>query len=137
MDTLLSVAKVVEEAGKIGIMFQKRLRYEDRNYKDDGSVVTDADRTIEEFLCTKIGELIPGSCFVRKNDNEYFMKRRSSLLLWIQSMVRTTSATGCITGASLLEFWTRIFGLLEVLFSPLDSISSCLRIWESRHDWVR
>lgn len=64
MAELRSVLEIVKEAGRMGLNFQRRIQFHGREFKDDGWVVTEAGRLIEDFLCEKIGALFADCNFV-------------------------------------------------------------------------
>ena len=49
----------VEAAGRLALDEQQAITFSDREYKADGSVVTDADRRVEDFLVERIAAIDP------------------------------------------------------------------------------
>jgi len=55
------INRLVKKAGKIAMDYFGKVEI---NYKDDNSVVTEADLRVEEFLFAELSRLIPGSDFL-------------------------------------------------------------------------
>jgi fructose-1,6-bisphosphatase/inositol monophosphatase family enzyme len=54
-----NVLEHVEAAGRMGAKAQQRMRFAERSYKDDGSVVTETDKQIDTYLFEQIAALYP------------------------------------------------------------------------------
>jgi myo-inositol-1(or 4)-monophosphatase len=59
IESIQNLLSCVKTAGKIALEEQRSIRYSDREYKRDDSVVTQADRKVEKFLFEKIFGLYP------------------------------------------------------------------------------
>jgi myo-inositol-1(or 4)-monophosphatase len=60
--TIASIAKLldpVQEAARMALHAQEHMRYRDRAYKEDGSVLTETDLKIERYLTEQIERLYP------------------------------------------------------------------------------
>lgn len=60
-DIIQALTPFVEEAGRLAWEKQRTLSPSDRTYKDDQSVVTEADEMVERFLVERIGRLVPSA----------------------------------------------------------------------------
>jgi len=54
-----NVKPLMLDAGGMALEAQRNLRFADRDTKEDGSIVTEADRRVEEFLFERISALYP------------------------------------------------------------------------------
>jgi fructose-1,6-bisphosphatase/inositol monophosphatase family enzyme len=59
INSIGNILEHVETAGKIGTEAQQEIRFSDRSYKGDGSVVTETDKQIDEYLFEQIAALYP------------------------------------------------------------------------------
>lgn len=64
MDSVAWLVSAVKTAGQKALVFQEQLSFHRRTYKDDGSVLTEADQAIEEFLVSAIRQHIPEASIV-------------------------------------------------------------------------
>ncbi|MBM4321830.1 MAG: inositol monophosphatase [Deltaproteobacteria bacterium] len=72
MQSIKDLVGLVTEAGAMAAKRQRALRFADREHKADGSVVTEADRMVEDFLCERIDRLHPGCNFVTEERSRGF-----------------------------------------------------------------
>jgi len=59
IESIQNVLSCVNTAGKVALEEQRNIRYSEREYKRDDSVVTRADRKVEKFLLEQIVALYP------------------------------------------------------------------------------
>jgi fructose-1,6-bisphosphatase/inositol monophosphatase family enzyme len=59
IDSITALREHVETAGRMGAKAQQRMRLAERSYKDDGSVVTETDKRLDEYLFEQIAALYP------------------------------------------------------------------------------
>ena len=115
MKSLSDVLGLVLEAGSMGVDFQRQISYEHRAFKADGSVVTEADRNIEDFLCDKIGELAPGSNFVTEERVRTF-----------DEIAPLTFVIDPIDGTDNFSYgmyqWSISLGVLDARLKPIGGI---------------
>jgi myo-inositol-1(or 4)-monophosphatase len=62
----------VQTAGQIALQEQRAMDVSDRTYKADNSVVTEADRKVEDFLVERIGALHPAANIVTEESRHPF-----------------------------------------------------------------
>jgi myo-inositol-1(or 4)-monophosphatase len=59
---IASIEKLIDHArtaGEIALDVQRTMRYGERSFKDDGSILTEADPRVEAYLTEQIGRLYP------------------------------------------------------------------------------
>lgn len=66
----------VKAAGAIALEEQRHIRFSDRTYKPDESVVTEADRKVEDFLYRHIADLYPDANIVTEETERPFDPER-------------------------------------------------------------
>jgi fructose-1,6-bisphosphatase/inositol monophosphatase family enzyme len=59
IESIENVLSCLKKAGEIALEEQQRIHYSDREYKSDDSVITQADRKVEQFLFAHIVNLYP------------------------------------------------------------------------------
>jgi myo-inositol-1(or 4)-monophosphatase len=59
INSIQDLQDVVKFAGEIAINEQKKIGFTDRNYKNDGSIVTFVDKKVENFLFENVEKLYP------------------------------------------------------------------------------
>jgi myo-inositol-1(or 4)-monophosphatase len=59
IESIENVLEHVEAAGRMGTEAQQRMHLAERSYKDDGSVVTETDKLLDEYLFGHIAALYP------------------------------------------------------------------------------
>ncbi len=72
MLSINGIVELVRQSGEIALDIGHRIEYAHRELKDDGSVVTEADRQVEDFLCENIGQHFPGCNFVTEERSRDF-----------------------------------------------------------------
>jgi len=115
MTTLSDVVELVKEAGRMGAELQKRFRFEDREFKADGTVVTEADRNIEDFLCTGISKLFPGCNFVTEERVRTF--RDDAALTFVIDPIDGTD-----NFSNGIFCWSISLGVLDAHLKPIGGI---------------
>ena len=115
MNSFSQVAVFVREAGKIGVDSQLRINFHDREYKDDGSVVTATDRAIEDFLCDRIGKVISGCNFVTEERSRTF--REDADLTFVIDPIDGTD-----NFSNGMHNWSISVGLLDAKMNPIAGI---------------
>ncbi|MFW6115625.1 MAG: inositol monophosphatase family protein [Chloroflexota bacterium] len=68
----------VKAAGAIALEEQRRVRFSDRTYKADQSVITEADRKVEDFLYRHIADLYPDANIVTEEAERPFDPQKTS-----------------------------------------------------------
>lgn len=88
-DRLTGLAR---EAGQIALTHYRKGGYQ---LKADGSVVTEADREVEEFLKRRLGELIPQAAYIGEEtacESDGVEKARRSEWVWVVDPIDGTAA---------------------------------------------
>jgi myo-inositol-1(or 4)-monophosphatase len=115
MTTLRPLLEIVREAGRIGVAFQKDIEFHDREYKADGSVVTEADRDIEDFLCDRIAELSPDSnCVTEERPRDF---REGAALTFVIDPIDGTD-----NFSNGMHNWSISIGVLDSELKPIGGI---------------
>jgi len=71
-DIVADVITHVKAAGQMALEEQRALHFSDRSYKADNSVVTEADRRVEDFLVERISAIQPASNIVTEEAERPF-----------------------------------------------------------------
>ncbi len=115
MNILGQISEYVRKAGQLGIDAQQRIDFFDREYKDDGSVVTDTDRSIEDYLCDKITHLVPGcNCVTEERVRSY---RENAELTFVIDPIDGTD-----NFSNGMHSWCISVGMLDCLLRPIGGI---------------
>jgi fructose-1,6-bisphosphatase/inositol monophosphatase family enzyme len=61
IDSIAEALEHVETAGTMALDAQRKLAFHDRSYKADGSVLTQVDTQVEEYLFARVSRLYPGA----------------------------------------------------------------------------
>jgi fructose-1,6-bisphosphatase/inositol monophosphatase family enzyme len=61
IDSIAQTLENVKTAGAMALDAQRKLAFEDRTYKADGSVLTQVDTQVEEYLYDTVARLYPGA----------------------------------------------------------------------------
>lgn len=105
----------VKEAGALALEEQRRLDFSDRRYKDDESVITEADREVEELLCQRIGAHHPAANIITEESRHPFDPSK-----------RRTFAVDPIDGTDVfsqgMPGWCVSIGLLDQDLAPVAGI---------------
>jgi fructose-1,6-bisphosphatase/inositol monophosphatase family enzyme len=59
IDSIADVLDHMDAAGKMALEAQKNMSFAERGYKGDGSVITEADKQVEDYLFEQIARLYP------------------------------------------------------------------------------
>jgi myo-inositol-1(or 4)-monophosphatase len=70
--SIYKVLEIVKEAGAIAAEEQDRLAFEDRGYKEDGSIITEVDTKIDRLLSAKISGLYPFANILSEEIQRFF-----------------------------------------------------------------
>lgn len=115
MNTLKQLFEIVVDAGNMGIAFQRRIEFHDREYKADGSVVTDADRAIEDFLCDRLAEVVPDSnCVTEERVRDF---REGAELTFVIDPIDGTD-----NFSNGMHYWSLSIGVLNPELMPIGGI---------------
>ena len=105
----------VEQAGQLAAEQQHTMDYWDRAYKADQSVVTEADRRVEDFLVERIARLDPTANIVTEEAERPFDPRKSP-----------TFAVDPIDGTDVysqgMPGWCVSVGMLDADLSPVAGV---------------
>ncbi len=81
MDSVAWLVDTVQAAGRKALAFQQRLNFDCRMYKNDGSVLTEADQAIEEFLVSAIRQHIPEASIVGEEATQAVHKNQWTFVI--------------------------------------------------------
>ena len=72
MDSIKGLFTHILTAGSMALEGQRNMCFSERDYKEDGSVVTDVDKKLEVFLSEKIAALYPASNILAEETSHIF-----------------------------------------------------------------
>lgn len=114
-DVAPGLVAIVETAGQMTLDEQRALSFSDRAYKSDDSVVTDADRAVEDFLVERIAALHPEANILTEETPRPFDPERSP-----------TFAIDPIDGTDVfsqgMPGWCVSVGILDDLLVPVAGV---------------
>lgn len=115
MESIASVIELVSQAGMMALDTQKALDYGDREFKDDGSVVTKADRMVEDFLFEQIDRLYPGCNFVTEERAHQFDPEREYTFV-------IDPIDGTDNFSQRMHFWSISVAVLNGAMQPIAGV---------------
>jgi len=119
--TLSGVLDIVRDTARIGLEYQRQVGRRAPEYKKDGSVVTAADRDIEDALCDRIGRLAPGCNFVTEERPRQY--RDGAEYTFVIDPI-----DGSDNFSNGAPFWSISVGLLDAELRPVGGIVYAPRI---------
>jgi len=72
IDSIENMLDYIEVAGKIALEAQRMMSYSERGYKGDGSVITEIDRKVEDYLFEQIAQSYPGANILTEETTRSF-----------------------------------------------------------------
>jgi fructose-1,6-bisphosphatase/inositol monophosphatase family enzyme len=105
----------VQAAGQMALEAQPRLRCADRRYKGDGTVVTETDQAVEEYLFRQVDQAYPDTNVVAEETVRSFERSK-------QHTFTIDPIDGTDTYSQGMPGWSVCIGLLDQTLSPLAGI---------------
>lgn len=115
MESIGNVIELVSQAGTMALDAQKSLNYQDRQYKKDGSVVTEIDRMVEDFLYEQIDRLYPGCNFITEERSHQFDPERPYTFV-------IDPIDGTDNFSQGMHFWSISVALLNSEMQPISGV---------------
>jgi fructose-1,6-bisphosphatase/inositol monophosphatase family enzyme len=121
IESIAALREHVEAAGRMGAEAQQKLRFSDRSYKDDGSVVTETDKLLDAYLFEQIAALYPQANILTEETVRAFDSARPY-----------TFAVDPIDGTDVfsqgMAGWCVSVGLFDWALSPIAGIVHAPRL---------
>jgi myo-inositol-1(or 4)-monophosphatase len=115
IDSLTPLIEPVKQAGEIALEEQRRVAIVKRSYKQDGSILTQVDQKVEEYLVGQISKLYPAANIIGEEASRSFDPAK-----------RYTFAVDPIDGTDVYSLgmpgWCVSVGLLDEHLSPVAGI---------------
>lgn len=115
IESIQNLLSCVKTAGKVALEEQQGIRYSEREYKRDDSVVTQVDRKVEKFLFEQIVELYPGANILTEETKHSY-----------DTIQEYTFAIDPIDGTDVysqgMPGWCISIGLLDQQFVPIGGL---------------
>jgi len=115
MESIGSVIELVSQAGSMALDAQKRLDFGDREFKKDGSVVTETDRMVEDFLYEQIDRQYPGCNFITEERSHQFDPARDYTFV-------IDPIDGTDNFSQNMHFWSISVALLDADMQPVAGV---------------
>lgn len=119
----VSIKEIIEEVKKAGMMAleaQDKLRFSDRDYKSDNSVVTQADMEVGDYLCERISAASSAGLYPQANiiseENEQAFDPDKSYTFVIDPIDGSDVFSQGMTG------WCVSVGLLDASLTPVAGV---------------
>lgn len=124
-----ALTPLVEKAGKLAREKQRTLSPSDRTYKDDESVVTEADEMVERFLVERIARLVPSANLLTEEaEHDYDPKKPLSFAI--------DPIDGTDVYSQGMPGWCVSVGLLDRALVPIGGViyAPCLDLLVATSD---
>ena len=121
MQDIRWLVALVREAGKRAAQRQRELVFADRALKEDGSVVTEVDRDIEDFLCERIHAELPEANLVAEERARGFAEGRE----WTFVIDPIDGTDGF---SQKMPTWAVSVGVLDAKLEPVAGIVHAPRL---------
>lgn len=115
IDSIAELQGVVQDAGRLALARQRAMRFSDRSFKDDGSILTATDSEVETLLADAIATLFPFASFLGE-ESVRRVDPASPYTFAVDPIDGTDSYSQGLPG------WCISIGLLDAALSPVAGI---------------
>jgi myo-inositol-1(or 4)-monophosphatase len=115
INTISNLLDCVQRAGEIALKRQRKINYFSRNYKDDGSIITNTDKEVESYLIAQIISLYPQANILTE-ETIYTLDPNKMYYFAIDPIDGTDVYAQGMFG------WSVSVGLLDKSFRPIAGI---------------